>query len=184
MRIDTTFDDNQSRYEKFTVAIPEMDFSIEVEDTGNTIFDKDVPVVDGFVDNESALRYLAVQREVNLMGVAGQVFRQPMWSTPVLPNVARVTSCNFGIFFERFCNEVNPVGDPVAAWLVREVPETVLMLVEGGVEDEMNDFDASNRSQKAIGERVQRRALNRYNNFRETIRRRAYSDIKQTEAPR
>jgi hypothetical protein len=179
-----TFNAAVQRYTSpYQIDIPGLGFKLKLEDTGKTLFDASSRIVDGFLDNESALHRLALSREVNMLGLGGSVYRQTLWSSPSLPNVGRVVECEFGSLFERYFG-CSPVGDPVATWLVDSVDKTLIYQMEGEVEDENEPNSATTYGDRSLTERVQKKAMNRYNGFRDDIRRRTYSDLSGNEVPR
>lgn len=178
------FDAAAQRYTSpYQVDVPGLGFKLKLEDTGKTLFDASSRVVDGFLDNESALHRLALSREVNMLGLGGSVYRQTLWSSPSLPNVCRVVECEFGSLFERYFG-CSPVGEPVAAWLVDSVDKTLIYQMEGEVEDENEPNSATTYGDRSLTERVQKKAMNRYNGFRDDIRRKTYSELSGDEVPR
>ncbi|CAG9573982.1 conserved hypothetical protein [Leishmania major strain Friedlin] len=178
------FDKVAQRYTSpFQIDVPGLNFRLKIEDTGKTLFDTTSRVVDGFLDNESALHRLALSREVNMLGLGGSVYRQTLWSSPSLPNVGRVVECEFGSLFERYFG-CSPVGDPVATWLVDAVDKTLIYQMEGEVEDENDPNSATTYGDRSLTERVQKKAMNRYNNFRDDIRHKTYSELAGDEVPR
>lgn len=178
------FNANSQRYTSpFQVEVPGLGFKMVVEDTGRTLFDPTTRVVDGFLENESALHRLALSREVNMLGLGGSVYRQTLWSTPSLPNIGRIVHCEFGQLFERYFG-CSPVGEPVATWLVDEVAKTLIYQMEGEVEDENDPNSATTYGDRSLTERVQKKAMNRYNNFRDDIRNKTYSEMRGDEVPR
>ncbi|KPI89419.1 hypothetical protein ABL78_1455 [Leptomonas seymouri] len=178
------FDAPTQRYTSpYQVDIPGLGFKLKLEDTGKTLFDASSRVVDGFLDNESALHRLALSREVNMLGLGGSVYRQTLWSSPSLPNVGRVVECEFGALFERYFG-CSPVGEPVATWLVDSVDKTLIYQMEGEVEDENEPNSATTYGDRSLTERVQKKAMNRYNGFRDDIRRKTYSELSGDEVPR
>ncbi|KAK7195648.1 hypothetical protein NESM_000494200 [Novymonas esmeraldas] len=178
------FDAAEQRYTSpFQVDIPGLGFRLAIEDTGATLFDASTRVVDGFMDNESALHRLALSREVNMLGLGGSVYRQTLWSSPSLPNVGRVVHCEVGSLFERYFG-CSPVGDPVATWLVDAVDKTLIYQMEGEVEDENDPNSATTYGDRSLTERVQKKAMNRYNDFRNEVRHKTYTEISGDELPR
>ncbi|KAG5479106.1 hypothetical protein LSCM1_02956 [Leishmania martiniquensis] len=178
------FDTATQRYTSpFQVEIPGLNFKLKIEDTGKTIFDPSSRVVDGFLDNESALHRLALSREVNMLGLGGSVYRQTLWSSPSLPSVGRIVECEFGSLFKRYFG-CSPVGDPVATWLVDAVDKTLIYQMEGEVEDENDPNSATTYGDRSLTERVQKKAMNRYNGFRDDIRQKTYSELTGEEMPR
>lgn len=178
------FDAATQRYTSpYQIDIPGLGFKLKVEDTGKTLFDASSRVADGFLDNESALHRLALSREVNMLGLGGSVYRQTLWSSPSLPNLGRVVECDFGSLFERYFG-CSPVGDPVATWLVDSVGKTLIYQMEGEVEDENEPNSATTYGDRSLTERVQKKAMNRYNGFRDDIRRKTYSELTGDEVPR
>lgn len=179
------FDEKQQKYvTPYTVEVPGLGFKLTMEDTGRTLFDPRTRITDGFLDNESALHRLALTREVNMLGLGGSVYRQTLWSSPALPNVGRVVDCQFGSLFERYFG-CSPVGvDPVASWIVKDVPTTLIYQMEGEVEDENDPNSATTYGDRSLTERVQKKAMNRYNGFRDDIRGKAYSEQRGDEMPR
>lgn len=178
------FDAAAQRYSSpYQIDIPGLGFKLKLEDTGKTLFDASSRVVDGFLDNESALHRLALSREVNMLGLGGSVYRQTLWSSPSLPNVGRVVECEFGSLFERYFG-CNPVGEPVATWLVDSVDKTLIYQMEGEVEDENEPNSATTYGDRSLTERVQKKAMNRYNGFRDDIRRKTYSELSGDDVPR
>ncbi|KPA85760.1 hypothetical protein ABB37_00116 [Leptomonas pyrrhocoris] len=178
------FDAAAQRYTSpYQVDIPGLGFKLKLEDTGKTLFDASSRVVDGFLDNESALHRLALSREVNMLGLGGSVYRQALWSSPSLPNAGRVVECEFGSLFERYFG-CSPVGNPVATWLVDSVDKTLIYQMEGEVEDENEPNSATTYGDRSLTERVQKKAMNRYNGFRDDIRRKTYSELSGGDVPR
>ncbi|XQJ26985.1 hypothetical protein NXY56_002962 [Leishmania guyanensis] len=178
------FDTVAQRYTSpFQVDVPGLNFRLKIEDTGKTLFDTSSRIVDGFLDNESALHRLALSREVNMLGLGGSVYRQALWSSPSLPNVGRIVKCELGSLFERYFG-CSPVGDPVATWLVDAVEKTLIYQMEGEVEDENDPNSATTYGDRSLTERVQKKAMNRYNGFRDDIRRKTYSELAGDEVPR
>lgn len=178
------FDAAQQRYASpYQIDIPGLGFKLKIDDTGKTLFDATSRVVDGFLDNESALHRLALSREVNMLGLGGSVYRQTLWSSPSLPNVGRVVECKFGSLFERYFG-CSPVGDPVATWLVDAVDKTLIYQMEGEVEDENDPNSATTYGDRSLTERVQKKAMNRYNGFRDDVRHKTYSELSGDEVPR
>ncbi|KAG5505474.1 hypothetical protein GH5_03502 [Leishmania sp. Ghana 2012 LV757] len=178
------FDTATQRYTSpFEISIPGLNFRLTIEDTGKTLFDPSSRVVDGFLDNESALHRLALSREVNMLGLGGSVYRQTLWSSPSLPNIGRIVECEFGSLFERYFG-CSPVGDPVATWLVDAVDKTLIYQMEGEVEDENDPNSATTYGDRSLTERVQKKAMNRYNGFRDDIREKTYSELAGDEVPR
>nr|CCC91426.1 conserved hypothetical protein [Trypanosoma congolense IL3000] len=184
--IDANFNVATEKYDTpYSVQVPNLGFHLTLKDTGRTLLDRETPVVDGFLDNESALRTLALAREVNMQGLGGCVYRQVLWSTPCLPNIAEVTRFEPGDLLKR-CFGVDPPAhaEPVAAWLVRQVDRTLVYKMEGEVEDENEPNSATTYGDRSLTERVQKKAMNRYNGFRDDVRRKVYSDIRGQEPPR
>ncbi|KAG5504989.1 hypothetical protein JKF63_04436 [Porcisia hertigi] len=178
------FDATLQRYTSpFQIDVPGFNFRLKMEDTGKTLFDTSSRVVDGFLDNESALHRLALSREVNMLGLGGSVYRQTLWSSPSLPNIGRVVECEFGSLFEHYFG-CSPVGDPVATWLVDSVDKTLIYQMEGEVEDENDPNSATTYGDRSLTERVQKRAMNRYNGFRDDIRHKTYRELSGDEMPR
>ncbi|CAD2218439.1 hypothetical protein, conserved [Angomonas deanei] len=188
----------------YQVEIPGHDFRLTLQDTGTSLFNVNLDwkeekekdsfelhnkVVDGFVENESALHRLGLSREVNMIGLGGSVYRQTLWSTPSLPNIARPhpnkkkNSIQYGSLFRHYFG-CDPVGPPVALWLVNEIPQTLIYQMEGEVEDENDPNSATTYGDRSLTERVQKKAMNRYNNFRDDLRGKTYSDIGGEEMPR
>ncbi|KAG8348986.1 hypothetical protein TRVL_00203 [Trypanosoma vivax] len=191
VRIDAEFDEAVGMYSApFCLSVPGLNFHLALQDTGRTLLDPETPVVDGFCDNESALHRLSLPREVNMRGLGGSVYRQTLWCTPSLPNIAKVQQFQPGDLF-RNCFGADPsttseieFARPVAAWLVREVEETLVYTMEGEVEDENEPNSATTYGDRSLTERVQKKAMNRYNDFRHEVRTRVYSDLNGTERPR
>ncbi|ORC87979.1 uncharacterized protein TM35_000192230 [Trypanosoma theileri] len=184
--IESRFDWENGRYAEdgYTLRVPALNFCLSLRDTGGSPLDRRRPAVAGFRDNESALHRLALAREVNMAGLGGAVYRQPLWSTPSLPNTAEVKVFEPGELFTR-CFGVNPpVETPVAAWLLQNVEETLLYAVEGEVEDENEPNSATTYGDRSLTERVQKKAMNRYNGFRDEVRGKVYADIDGKELPR
>lgn len=167
----------------YEVSVPNLGFKLTLQDTGRSLLDPRTPVTAGFLDNESALHRLALSREVNMLGLGGSVYRQTLWSSPSLPNIANVVQCQFGGLFERYFG-CSPVGDPIAAWVLNEVPKTLIYQMEGEVEDENDPNSATTYGDRSLTERVQKKAMNRYNTFRDDIRRKTYSENRGDEQPR
>ncbi|KEG14463.1 hypothetical protein DQ04_00451020 [Trypanosoma grayi] len=183
--IDGIFDASENRYTTpYELRVPGLDFHLTLQDTGKTLFDPNTRVVDGFLDNESALHRLSLAREVNMQGLGGSVYRQMLWSTPSLPNTATVLRFNPGTLFQRCFGADPPVATPVSAWLVQEVEKTLLYKMEGEVEDENDPNSATTYGDRSLTERVQKKAMNRYNGFRDEVRGKVYSDIDGKELPR
>lgn len=181
--IDAQFDKEAGKYSKYTAKVEKYGLEIELEDTGVPMLDPSIPTVPGFLDNESALKNIGMSREVCMKGVGGCVYRQTLWSTPSLPNNAKVVKCDVsGYFMERFGHA--PEFGPVSAWLLDEVPETKVYQMEAQIESENDPNTATYFGDKALHERVQKKAMNRYNDFRDNVRTRSYSDIEGTEMPR
>lgn len=179
-----TFDEEKQRYmTPMHVEVPGLGFKMSIEDTGKTLFDPNARIVDGFLDNESALHRLALSRELNMLGLGGSVYRQTLWSSPSLPNLGRLVQCQFGSLFEEHFG-CSPVGDPVATWLVNAVDKTLIYKMEGEVEDENDPNSATTYGDRSLTERVQKKAMNRYNGFRDDIRGKTYSEMKGEELPR
>lgn len=185
VKIDTKFNAEANKFDHYRVEIPGHNFSVTLRDTERTLFEPNTPIVEGFLDNESALRQLGLAREVNMPGVGNSVYRQTLWSTPCLPNIAEVTELTCGSLFEHYLGCAEPSRkDPVAAWLVDEVPETLIYSMEGHVEDENDPNSATTFGEKSLVERVQKKAMNRYNDFRDDVRGKTYSDLDGQETPR
>lgn len=179
-----TFDHATQRYASpFDIRVPDLGFHLSLEDTGKTLFDPSTRIPDGFLDSESALNRLALAREVNMIGLGGSVYRQALWSSPSMPNVARVVDCQYGDLFNRYFG-CSPIGDPVAVWLVDQVDKTLIYQMEGEVEDENDPNSATTYGDRSLTERVQKKAMNRYNSFRDDVRRKTYSDMSGEELPR
>ncbi|KAH9600613.1 hypothetical protein LSM04_005632 [Trypanosoma melophagium] len=184
--ITAKFDSDTGRYatDGYTLRVPALDFCLSLQDTGGSPLDRHSPAVAGFRDNESALHRLALAREVNMAGLGGAVYRQPLWSTPSLPNTAEVRVFEPGELFTRCFGANPPVETPVAAWLLQSVEETLLYAVEGEVEDENDPNSATTYGDRSLTERVQKKAMNRYNGFRDEVRGKVYADIDGKELPR
>ncbi|ESL10300.1 hypothetical protein TRSC58_01970 [Trypanosoma rangeli SC58] len=183
--IDATFDTAADCYTTpYELRVPGLGFHLTLQDTGKTLFDPTSRIVDGFLDNESALHRLALAREVNMHGLGGSVYRQMLWSTPSLPNTAEVLRFDPGTLFKRCFGVDPPVAKPVAAWLLQEVEKTLLYKMEGEVEDENDPNSATTYGDRSLTERVQKKAMNRYNGFRDEVRGKVYSDIDGKELPR
>ncbi|ESS68673.1 hypothetical protein TCDM_02618 [Trypanosoma cruzi Dm28c] len=183
--IDATFDAAADRYTApYELRVPGLGFHLTLQDTGTTLLDPKSRIVDGFLDNESALHRLSLAREVNMQGLGGSVYRQMLWSTPSLPNNAEVVRFDPGTLFKRCFGVDPPVAKPVAAWLVQEVEKTLLYRMEGEVEDENDPNSATTYGDRSLTERVQKKAMNRYNGFRDEVRGKVYSDLDGRELPR
>ncbi|SCU65172.1 uncharacterized protein TEOVI_000523000 [Trypanosoma equiperdum] len=186
VHIDADFDVDADRYNApYSVHVPGLGFQLTLRDTGRTVLDRETPTVDGFLDNESALHRLALAREVNMQGLGGCVYRQTLWSAPSLPNTAKVMQFQPGELFKR-CFGVDPPAhvEPVAAWLVHEVEQTLVYKMEGEVEDENEPNSATTYGDRSLTERVQKKAMNRYNGFRDEVRGKVYSELDGKELPR
>jgi hypothetical protein len=185
VKIDAKFNSAENKFDHYNVSIPGHNFSITLQDTQKTLFEPTTPIVEGFLDNESALRQLALAREVNMPGLGNSVYRQTLWSTPCLPNIAEVTELKCGSLFQHYLGCVEPARrEPVAAWLVDAVPETLIYSMEGHVEDENDPNSATTFGERSLVERVQKKAMNRYNDFRDDVRGKTYSDLGGKEMPR
>jgi len=180
VQITSSFDTTNNRFDKYEVCIPGLNFFVSLKDLNRTVLDG--PIVEGFLDNESALKLIGHPFELNYRGVSGSIYRQPMWITPFSPNVAEVMQLETGTFFKDIFGE-EPVGAPLCAWLVDRVPETKIYQAESQAEFENDEYHLTSQPRGAQV-RVQRRATNRYESFRDGLRRRAYSDINEEEAPR
>lgn len=223
----------------YCVEVEGLDFFIVLRDTGNTLFEEpraagsekggegaedrdgfvlnENKIIEGFLDNESALHRLSLGREVNMLGLGGSVYRQTLWSAPSLPNTADFCFYSFGSLFTRHfgCNPVlgssgthvhystteessggaeKPSADytesatvppqPVASWLVRAVEKTYVYRMEGEVEDENDPNSATTYGDRSLTERVQKKAMNRYNSFKDDVRHRTYAEMSGEETPR
>lgn len=185
VKIDAKFNSQENKFDHYNVSIPGHGFSVTLEDTQKTLFEPTTPIVEGFLDNESALRQLALAREVNMPGLGNSVYRQTLWSTPCLPNIAQVTELKCGSLFQHYLGCVEPARkEPIAAWLVDVVPETLIYSMEGHVEDENDPNSATTYGERSLVERVQKKAMNRYNDFRDDVRGKTYSDLDGKETPR
>lgn len=185
VKIDAKFNAQENKFDHYRVAVPGHNFSLTLEDTRRTLFEPSTPIVEGFLDNESALRQLALAREVNMSGSGNSVYRQTLWSTPCMPNLAEVTEMKCGSLFQHYLGCAEPVRkQPVAAWLVDAVPETLIYGMEGHVEDENDPNSATTFGERSLVERVQKKAMNRYNDFRDDVRGKTYSDLDGKEMPR
>jgi hypothetical protein len=184
IEIDTEFDEATKRYKKYELRIPTYDLNLKLEDTGVGVMDRSTPIVPGFLDNESAMKLLAMQTETNTRGEGGCIYRTPYWASPVHPNVAKMLPDSEVDTF--LTMEVNSptLGPPIAAWLVRDIPEIKLYQVEAHVEDENDPNSASHFGEKTLHGRIQTRVLNRHNAFRDELRAKVYSDIEGKEVPR
>lgn len=185
VEIDAVFDKSAQIYTKYQVDVPGYGFSLSLRDTGIPLLSGETPITEGFLDNESALRQLGLQREVNMNGVGNAVYRQPLWSSPSHPNVAEVLDLKCGSLFEYYLGCAEPVSTkPVACWLVDEVEETLIYQMEAQVEDENDPNSATTFGERSLVERVQKKAMNRYTDFRDEIRTKTYSDLEGRELPR
>ncbi|EPY23151.1 hypothetical protein STCU_00285 [Strigomonas culicis] len=185
------------------VEVPFHRFKLRLRDTGVSLFNTHIAqhlqrydsrdeaqfrlynrVVDGFLENESAFHRLALSREVNMLGLGGSVYRQTLWSAPALPNLATAVDADaHGTLFQHYFG-CDPVGGPVATWLCHEIPRTFIYQMEGEVEDENDPNSATTYGDRSLTERVQKKAMNRYNDFRSEVRHKTYSDIAGSEVPR
>ena len=182
--IDAKYNEGNQQYDFYRLKIPHFKLDIGLEDSGVGVLHPTNPIVPGFQDNESALRILAMGRETNFRGYGGMVYRQPFWASPAHPNVAKMSADSTVDEFLKSEANVASLGPPVAAWVIRHVPEIKLYQVEAQVEDENEPHSASHYGDKSLSDRVQRKAMNRYFNFRDEVRDKAYSDIEGREIPR
>ena len=186
VNISSTFNAEKGKYDSYAVDIPGMGFTMALDDTGTTLLQPDSPVVEGFSDNESALRQLGLIHEVNFYGLGRSIYRQALWNTPILPNVANVTKMEPGSLFTRFFGPdcPAPIGPPIAAWVMNEIPETKVYKMEGMREAE-NDMDAvPYKGQQELTRRVEVKAMRRYFKFRSEVRNKSIADLRQGEQPR
>lgn len=176
----TKFNEEKDMFESFKAECPNIGFKLGLEDTGVSVLDPDARVVDGFVDNESALRVIIMHRESLMRGNEGTCFRTGVWSTPVIPNVANVTDFSIG---RQICDlfelpeDQFPVDSPLCAWCVKDIPSTFVYQAESTVEDENEPNDWTDQNEKTYTDRAQRKAMNRNHEMKDEIRMKAYRDM-------
>lgn len=174
------FNKEQNKFDCYSSAVPEIDFNLELEDTGTSVLDPEARCVNGFVDNESALRVIAMHRESLMRGNEGTCFRTGVFSTPVIPNIAEVKSFNIG---RKVCDLFDLAEDefpseaPLCAWCVKEVPKTLVYQCESMIEDENEEHNWTDQNEKTYNDRALRRTMNRNEDMRDEIRFKAYRDI-------
>lgn len=183
VHVDSEFDATLGHYTKYVATVPGRGVHIELEDTKVPLLTRGNRVVDGFLDNESALKVLGLGREVVMRGIGGECYRQPLWSTPTHPNLAKPVKVEVTKLFEDVF-DCAPVGDPIVSWLVDEVPNTQIFQIEGQIEEENDAFQSVKVGERMLVERVQKKAQNRYNAFRDDVRAKAYSELRGEELPR
>jgi hypothetical protein len=182
VNISGDFNEEKGKYDRYEVSMPSKEFSFALEDQGQRLLDPKTRTVDGFVDNESALRVLFMHRESLMHGVGGVVHRQPMWSSCMEPSVASLKSIDKKFLQTLFNFDFEE--PPVAVWMFHEVPETRIYTAETHVEDENDPASATHSGEKSLHNRVQQKAINRYHDFKDEVRGKTYSDINGTELPR
>ena len=183
VKIDANFDTAANIFSKYEASIDAHGLKIELEDTGVGMLDASVPIVPGFLDNESAYKQLAAAREVNMRGMGGCVYRQTQWNTPTQPNVAKIKTCDVDQYFINMFG-VPPVGPPVVSWLLDKVDETKVYQMEAQVESENEPSTATHFGDRSLHERVQKKAMNRFYGFSDNVRGKAYADIRGDEYQR
>jgi hypothetical protein len=187
VKISADFNKEKDKYNNYSVEIPGLGFSMSLEDTGRTVLDPRTPLIEGFADNESALRHLGLIHELTFFGFGSILYRQALWSSPVLPNVANLTAMESGKLLSKFLGEDCPPpigGAPIAAWLLDEVPETKIYELESHQENENYHDSTTYVGEREYTRRVETKAMRRHFKFQQAVRSRAVADIHGRELPR
>jgi hypothetical protein len=169
-----------ARCTSYVAECPDIGFRLRLEDTGVGLLDRDVRTTDGFVDNESALRVIGMGRETVSRGNEGVCFRTGLWSTPVVPNLARIVEFTPG---RRVCDLFDVTEDefpskaPIAVWLAHEIPETFVYQTESQIEGENEPNDYTDQNDQTFADRAQRRSMNRTMDLQDEIRRKSYKQF-------
>jgi hypothetical protein len=185
--VESKFNAEKEKYDSYSVKIPGLGFSMSLQDTGVTLLDPRAPLVEGFSDNESALRQLGLIPEVSFFGIGNSIYRQALWNTPMLPNVATLSAMEPGKLFTQFLGDDCPPpvgGAPIAAWLIKDVPETKIYKMESQRESDNDPDSMSYNGDRELTRRVEVKAMRRYFKFQETVRSRAVADVNGRELPR
>ena len=121
-----------------------------------------------------------MHRESLMRGNEGTCFRSGVWSTPVIPNVAKIKSLNIG---RNICDLFDlaedefPSNDPLCAWVVKDVPKTLVYQAESMIEDENEPNDYTDQNEKTYTDRAQRKAMNRYEDMQNEVRQKSYKEM-------
>lgn len=180
VNLDTKFNEEKNVFDRYYSEVPDIDFRMELEDTGVSVLDPEAKCVNGFVDNESALRVIAMHRESLMRGNEGTCFRTGVFSTPVIPNIATVKDFSIG---RKVCDLFDlsedqfPTEAPLCAWVVKDLPKTLVYQCESMVEDENEEHNWTDQNEKTYNDRAQKKTMNRNEAMQEEVRQKAYKEI-------
>lgn len=185
--IDAAFDAQAARYTRYSASLDGV-VSVALEDSGSALIGSGAATTPCFTDNESALAVLGLPQEFLMFTDEGGIFRQPAWSPLPNPNVAALTACDVhdpDALRDVLCGPL-PDTPPIAAWLLDDTGTTNLYQAELAVEDEQDSSGAVTHSygDGGLRHRVTARAINRYLNFRDDVRRKVYAENSGAELPR